>query len=116
MECHRSKGYYSSNIENIPDMRGTYIYCVTYLSTSVDKFKITTQHGLIYKDNINHYLDNLNNNFTGLIVDYIIKINGWGEMDKNILKNYNSMIRTIGIKQKFIPTSSFVDTEFQKPN
>ena len=114
MECHRSKGYYSSNIENIPDVRGTYIYCITFLSRNIDKFKITTQHGLIHCDYINHYLDNINKLYDGLIIDYIIKIDGWGIIDKKTLKLYNEMIRSIGIKQLFIATSSFVDTEYNR--
>lgn len=114
MECQRGKGYYSSNIDLIPNLRGSYMYCITFLEKKQSGFNIYSQHGIIVSDNIRIFMNNMNKKYDGLIIEYVIKIDDWGKWDKKIILNYNHMLSRVGVKQQFVQITSSVNTPYNR--
>ena len=115
MECLRSGGYYNSTKEYIPEIYGSYFYSITYLTKKCADFNIYTIRGLVVKTNPSVFFSNMSEQYNDMIIDYIIYIDDWGDLNKTVLSNYSKMLSYINIKWTPEPYSIYITDKYNRP-
>jgi len=114
MECFRSGGYYKSTKEYMPNKYGSYFYSITCLHKKGVDFNIYTIRGLVVKTNPALFFSNMSEQYNNMIVDYIIYIDYWGELNKTILSNYSIMLNHINIKWTPSPYTNDITHKYNR--